>query len=249
MHWLRRWIGWLGEREPLVLLSVFLVIAATWGFIELAGEVREGDTEALDKWMVRAMRQPDDPAAPIGPPWLPELARDATALGGVGWLLFFTFVVAGFLWLDRKYNMMVLLLVASLGGLLLSLLLKHLFGRPRPDVVPHLAYVATTSFPSGHSMLSAVVYLTLGALVAAVLPRAAEKIYVLGVAVTLSLLVGVSRVYLGVHYPTDVLAGWMAGLIWALLCWLVAHWLQKRGQVETPHRPPENGDSAVGRTS
>ncbi|TWU22748.1 phosphatase PAP2 family protein [Bythopirellula polymerisocia] len=82
-------------------------------------------------------------------------------------------------------------------------------------------------------MLSAVVYLTLGSLLAASIQRRSLKFYVLAIAVLLSLIVGISRVYLGVHYPTDVLAGWIAGLVWALLCWLVARWLQQRHKVET----------------
>jgi undecaprenyl-diphosphatase len=125
-----------------------------------------------------------------------------------------------------------LLLISTLGGLLLSLLLKGHFSRPRPDVVPRLAEVYTSSFPSGHSMLSAVIYLTLGALLSRLVERKGLKVYILSVAMLLALLVGVSRVYLGVHYPTDVLAGWSIGLSWAILCWLVARKLQRKGVVE-----------------
>jgi undecaprenyl-diphosphatase len=115
---------------------------------------------------------------------------------------------------------------------LLSTVLKDLFGRPRPTVVPHLFYVSSASFPSGHSMLSAVVYLTLGSLLARLVEQRRLKVYFLSVALLLSFLVGVSRVYMGVHYPTDVLAGWSAGLAWGLLCDLVARWLQQHGAVE-----------------
>jgi undecaprenyl-diphosphatase len=127
---------------------------------------------------------------------------------------------------------MVFTVAATVSGTLVSVGLKALFSRPRPDVVPHLVHVASSSFPSGHSMISAVVYLTLGSLLAAIMPNLKLKIYVLLVAVILSVFVGISRIYLGVHYPTDVLAGWLAGLVWALLCWLVARWLQVHGQVE-----------------
>ncbi len=183
---------------------------------------------------------------PIGPPWLQEMGRDATALGGVGWLAFCTGVVAGYLWLDQRRRMMVFLLAAILGGLLVSGGLKQLFNRPRPDVVPHLSHVFTTSFPSGHSLLSAVVYLTLGSLLAASVSRRRLKAYFITVALLLTFFVGISRVYLGVHYPTDVLAGWMAGLIWALMCWMTAHWLQTRGRVEQPQHAMEPGH-ALGR--
>jgi undecaprenyl-diphosphatase len=229
---LQQLVDRLPNLEPVVLAVLALGIGSLWAFIEIAEEVFEGDTQAFDQWMLRALRNPSNPADPIGPAWFQEFGRDATAAGGVGWLSFITAVVAVYLWLDRKNHMMVFMLAATIGGVLLSSLLKGLFARPRPDLVPHLSHVYTSSFPSGHSMLSAVVYLTLGSLLAAVMPNRALKVYVLGVAILVTLLVGTSRVYLGVHYPTDVLAGWLAGLVWALLCWLVARWLQRRGQVE-----------------
>ncbi|QEG37217.1 phosphatase PAP2 family protein [Bythopirellula goksoeyrii] len=237
---LRHLVGWIGGREPVVLLLLLALAAGTWAFIEIAGEVLEGDTQAFDTWMVRAMRKTDDPATQIGPPWVQEMGRDATALGGVGALTIFILIVAGYLWLDRKFLMLAFLLAATGSGVLMSLVLKHVISRPRPDIVPHLSHVATSSFPSGHSMLSAVVYLTLGSLLAASVPRNSLKIYVLAIAVLLSLIVGISLVYLGVHYPSDVLAGWIAGLVWALLCWLVARWLQRRHQVESDQQTSED---------
>ncbi len=228
-----RWLlAWLKRREAFLLLACLIVVAAVWGFVEIASEVLEGDTRAFDQWMVRAMRQPDDPAVPLGPLWLQEMGRDATALGGMGSLTFFTLAVTGYLWLDDRRRMALFVLAATFSGLLISLGLKQIIARPRPDLVPQLSHVVTSSFPSGHSMLSAVVYLTLGSLLAASTPRRVLKIYVLTLAILLSLLIGVSRIYLGVHYPTDVLAGWMAGLAWALLCLLVARWLQHSRQIE-----------------
>lgn len=236
---LRRWSWawqqaktWLGDREPAVLLGTLLAIAAAWAFIELADEVLEGSTHHIDAWAVRALREPDDPTQPIGPRWLQEMGRDATALGGIGWLVFFTFAVTGYLWLDGKRHMAAFLFLAASSGTGLAFGLKSFFGRPRPAVVPHLSHVASSSFPSAHSMVSAVVYITLGVLLATVVSRKRLKAYILCLALFLPLVVGLSRVYLGVHYPTDVLAGWMAGLTWALLCWLVARWLQRRGGVE-----------------
>ena len=231
---------WLYAQEPILLAVLLLLAVCTWSFIEIADEVLEGSTHAFDRWVVRSMRQADNPEAPLGPRWLHEMGRDATALGGIAALLTFTALAAGYLWIDRKVRMAALLVASSLGGVLISSALKHLFGRPRPDIVPHLSIVYTSSFPSGHSMLSAVVYLTLGSLLASVIPRRALKIYVLGVAIFLTVIVGVSRVYLGVHYPTDVLAGWIAGLAWALLCWVIARWLQRHRQVERgpPPQPP-----------
>ena len=186
------------------------------------------------------MRNPGD-LQPIGPPAVQESARDLTALGGTTALLLVTVITGGFLLLDGKKRM-VLFMVGSIGGgLLLSVLLKSEFQRPRPDLVPHGAYVSTTSFPSGHSMLSAVTYLTLGALLARSQPRKIMKAYFLLVAALLSFLVGASRVYLGVHWPTDVLAGWTAGASWAILCWLIARWLQVRHAIENELDQPSEG--------
>jgi undecaprenyl-diphosphatase len=154
-------------------------------------------------------------------------------------LSFITLAVAGFLVLQRKTHAALFVLVAVGGGLLLSSLLKMGFDRPRPDLVPHGSVVYTASFPSGHSMMAAVTYLTLGALLARVQPRRSLKLYLLGLAVLLAVAVGVSRVYLGVHWPTDVLAGWALGAAWALLCWTVALRLQRRGQVEGAGPDPD----------
>ncbi len=196
------------------------------------GRQREQETQRFDEWLILSMRRPDDRAVPIGPGWLHEAGRDITALGGVAVLSLMTFAVAGFLWMRRQHHAMWLLLAATVGGLAMSTLLKHLIDRARPDVVPHLSLIYTSSFPSGHSMLSAVVYLTLGSLLARFVAQRRLKLYVLAVALLLTGLVGVSRIYMGVHYPTDVLAGWAAGLVWALLCWLGARYLQRRGAVE-----------------
>jgi undecaprenyl-diphosphatase len=147
-------------------------------------------------------------------------------------LTLITAAVAGFLWLKRMFGAMWLVILAALGGLVVSSLLKGAFERPRPDIVPHLSQVYTSSFPSGHSMLSATIYLTLGTLLGRFVQPFRLKAYFLIVALILTGLVGVSRVYMGVHYPTDVLAGWAAGLAWALICWLVARYLQRRGAVE-----------------
>ena len=225
-------VEWLGRHEFVVLLAVLIVVAGTWGFIALADVVLEGRTQSLDESVLLALRRPDNPAMPIGPDWMAEVGRDLTAVGGVAVLLLATLAVAGFLLLDRKFAAMGFVLAAVAGGLVVSSLLKACFARPRPDVVPHLSQVYTSSFPSGHSMMSAIVYLTLGALLAHMVVRRPLKFYFLAVALLLTGLVGGSRVYMGVHYPTDVLAGWTAGLVWATLCWLAARKLQRRGTIE-----------------
>ena len=236
-HVIKRLAGWYSIIEPVVLMTLALCTVSLWGFIKIADEVLEGETQAFDRWAVRAMRNSHNPADPIGPHWFEEMARDISALGGFTWITFATVVVAIYLWLARSTHMALFLVVSTSGGAIASILLKSLFSRPRPDVVPHLAHVYTSSFPSGHSMLAAVVYLTLGSLLASVIADLKLKVYVLTVAILLTIAVGLSRTYLGVHYPTDVLAGWLAGLVWALVCWLVARWLQRRGQVEKASTP------------
>lgn len=229
-----RWLfDWIGSHELVVQLAMLGLLLTVWAFVAIADEVKDGETARFDEWAVRAMRQADDPSKPIGPAWLAEVGRDLTALGGVAFLSLLIGAVVGFLWLRRMFGAMTLVIVATLGSLIVSTLLKWSFDRPRPEIVPHLSMVYTSSFPSGHSMLSAAIFLTLGALLARFVTETRLKAYFLTVAGTLTLLVGVSRVYLGVHYPTDVLAGWSAGAAWALLCWLVARFLQRRGAVET----------------
>lgn len=220
--------------ERIVLIPLLVLIVGIWSFIELADEVVEGSTQSFDEWAVRVMRNPDNLADPIGPRWLEEMGRDMTALGGVAVLILTILGVAGFLFLQRKKHSAWFVLAASAGGLLASLTLKQLYQRERPDIVPYLSTVYTHSFPSGHSMLSAAIYLTLGALLARTVQDRAARIYCVLAASLVTVLVGVSRVYLGVHFPTDVLAGWAAGGSWALLCWIIAAYLQKRGAVENP---------------
>ena len=224
---LREAIAYLVTRKHAVLLGGLLVlIAGGWGLVELTDRVVEGETQRFDLRVIRWF------AAHRGPQSLQDVARDLTALGGVTVLTLVTIAVVGFLMIDRKRGAAALMIVAVVGGLSISSMIKHFINRPRPPRQYQAAYVFTASFPSGHSMLSAVTYLTLGALLAQVIRRRVLRLYVICVAVLLTFLVGVSRVFLGVHWPTDVLAGWTAGLIWALLCLSVAHQLQLRGAVE-----------------
>jgi len=212
----------------LTSLALFMFGLGLFSFIGIAGVVLEGDTMRFDRWLLLALRTPGDPGDPLGPAWMEEMFRDFTALGGVGVLSLFTLASVVYLWLLGLHRVALYVLLAILGGLLLSTALKTGFDRPRPDLVTHGSMIYTSSFPSGHSMLSAVVYLTGASLLAMVHKTRSLRVYLIGCAILTTLLVGVSRVYLGVHWPSDVLAGWAAGSAWAAACWLLAHWLQER---------------------
>ncbi|ATC65939.1 phosphoesterase [Nibricoccus aquaticus] len=222
--------GW----NEFVLTSAGLAfIVAVCGFVLLARAAPQGEYLELEEKLMLSLRQPDDVSRIIGPWWVQEVARDVSALGSAMTLILMTVLVLGYLLLRRGYAAAALVVVATLGGYGISGSLKNVFDRERPDVVPHLSHVTSESFPSGHSMLASVVYLTLGALLAQTAVRKREKIYFINVALFLAFIIGVSRVLLGVHYPTDVLAGWSAGTAWALLCWCATYWLQRRGTMRS----------------
>jgi undecaprenyl-diphosphatase len=221
------------ERHELTWLFVGLgACVLLFVFVSLAGEVTDGDTQAFDMKILRAFRDPAEPARPIGPAWLEGSMIDLTAIGGPTVLGLTVVIVTGFLVLQTRYRTAVVVMLTSLSAELISNVLKHAFNRPRPSVVPHLREVFSSSFPSGHAMESAIVYLTLGA----ILMRAAEsritKVYIFATAVLLTSLVGISRVYLGVHYPTDVIGGWIIGFMWASICWLVAQRFEATAHIQ-----------------
>lgn len=230
--------AWLARLETGFVLALMTVAGGLFAFLRIAEEVREGETHGFDQWLLTLLRKPGDNAQPIGPWWLEAMMRDLTSLGGTTVLGLIVVVAVGYLVIDRKRAAAVLLTLSVGGGMLLSSVLKFSFDRPRPDLVAHLVDVRTLSFPSGHAMLSAVTYLTIGVLLARTSARRAVKLYVVTVCVLLTLAIGSSRVFLGVHWPTDVLAGWSVGAAWAMLCWVIAVWLQRRGAVETAGGDP-----------
>ena len=221
-----------------VLAAAMLIGGGTWGFAELADEVADGETLAFDRSVMLAMRETDNPKDPLGPAWLELVARDVTSLGGTVVLTLLTLAAVGAMLLARKWRAAAFVAISVVGGTLLSTLLKVTFARPRPDLVPHAVEVTSASFPSGHSMLAMVTYLTLGAVLAESQSKRRIKVYLLSWAVFLALIVGLSRVYLGVHWPTDVLAGWCMGSAWALLCGAIALWLKRRGMIDAAPPSP-----------
>ena len=224
----------LGAHEIGAIVAIFVAAALLMIFGALAEEVMEGDTHRLDRSIVMSFRTPGNPSDLIGPAWAEEMIRDVTALGSYAFVIIVVTTAVGYLLLIRQSGLALLLIAAEAGGMLFSSLLKELFDRPRPDI-DHAARVFTASFPSGHATLSAVTFLTLGALLTRASADRASKIYFMSVAVILTLMVGLSRLYLGVHYPSDILAGWCIGSAWATFCWGVALWIQRRGDVGQPH--------------
>ena len=214
-----------------LLLAGLIIAGGLWGFEELMEVARDTTPHAFDTEILLAFRQAGHPDVPLGPLWLQGAMRDITSLGSSAVLTLIVTAVIVYLLLIRKAGTALFILVAVVGGQILSTLLKAGVDRPRPDLVSHLVAETSLSFPSGHAMVSAVTYLTLGSLAARFLPGRTTKIFVLCLAVLTTLLVGVSRVYLGVHWPSDVLAGWCAGFAWSMLCWLAARLLQRRHAV------------------
>lgn len=214
-----------------VLLAGLIIAGGLWGFEELMEVARDTTPHAFDTEILLAFRQAGHPDVPLGPLWLQGAMRDITSLGSSTVLVLIVAAVIVYLLLIRKAGTALFILVAVAGGQALSSLLKAGVDRPRPDLVSHLVTETSLSFPSSHAMVSAVTYLTLGSLAARFLPGRTTKIFVLSLAVLTTLVVGVSRVYLGVHWPSDVLAGWCAGFAWAMLCWLAARLLQRRHAV------------------
>jgi len=216
---------------PISLLTIAALLFV-FGFVAL--DVATRKLSAFDRYIIFALRKSAEQPVPIGPPWLQEAARDVTSLGSITVLLMITIAVAGYLFLARKPGVAWLMLIAVLGGLALNNLLKFVFARPRPDIVSHAPRVFTTSFPSGHATLSAITYLTIAVLLARAYPSPILDLYFVLLAAFLTMLIGVSRIYLGVHFPTDILGGWCIGTAWAIGCWVLMAWLQQGGQIEPP---------------
>jgi undecaprenyl-diphosphatase len=237
---------WLFLRgfEARVLAGVALVAGAFWAFLSLGGEMLEGDTRGVDRRLILMFRTPGRPDDPIGGHNVEEAVRDVTALGGTTLIVLLTGVaVLAFAFHRRGRHAAVMAGAVALASVS-SNLSKTFYARPRPDLVPHEAYVYSASFPSGHSTLSTAAWLTLAMLVASLETRRRSKALAYALAGLIVAGVGVSRVYLGVHWPTDVLAGWCLGAMWALAAWLALRALGGRvrgagarwGQVESPDR-------------
>jgi undecaprenyl-diphosphatase len=213
------------QEIPRASRSLLLLAAAAGGlaiFTAMAAIAVRGEPLAFDREILIALRRADDPSVPIGPEWLRVFAAELTTLAGTPVLTIMTLSLAGYFALKRHWGSFFLLLAAVLGETALSNALKQFFNRARPDFIPHLVETASPSFPSGHATSAAAVYLTLAALIGRETKERLVRNYVYFVAVLLALIVGASRVYLGVHYPTDVVGGLSFGAAWAAIVLIAA---------------------------
>jgi undecaprenyl-diphosphatase len=220
--------NYLKRPEVRPLLALLLAAALGIVFAKILSELLEGDLASVDRAILQLFRAPGNPSEPLGPFWLQTVARDITSLGGLAILSLVTIASLGYLALTRQWSTAVMVIVSVLGGTAISSAVKLLMQRQRPDFSAEVVHLHDYSFPSGHSLLSAVTYLTIGILLARAQSRLTMKIYLVSLAMGVTILVGLSRLYLGVHWPTDVLAGWCAGAAWAILCWSAAEWLHIR---------------------
>ena len=208
----------LDRLETRALLIWLAVAGSLWAFVALAGEINEGDTGAIDHRLILLLRVPGNPGEPVGPDWFKDMMRDVTALGGFVFLTLLALVFVLCLIFHRKRREAIVFTVTALSAQVSIEILKPFYDRPRPDFIDTHAYSA--SFPSGHTTESTAIFLTAATVIAMLETRTDTKILAYGVAVFVMLGVGFSRVYLGMHWPTDVLGGWVLGAAWALLAWI-----------------------------
>ncbi|WP_321335539.1 phosphatase PAP2 family protein [Breoghania sp.] len=226
--------GLRDDKQSLLTAVLIGVLALSiWAFVAIAAEMSEGELQQFDRDVFLSLREAGAPDRVLGPAWLEEAAVEITALGGFPVIGLLIVMVTGGLLAARLPGTALFVVLSISSGAALSTTLKLLFGRARPDLVPHLDVIHTASFPSGHATISTLTYLTLAALVARVVTRKRVRAYIVGCAVGLAVLIGISRIYLGVHWPSDVLAGWSLGTAWAALSFLVLSILQIRRQRDT----------------
>lgn len=203
------------------LLAVLLLLA----FVVGGAEVMEGDTHSFDVYLLQGAQ-----SVRAGHPWLAAIMRDFSALGSTAVMTLFTVITVGYLALVSARVTALLVATSVITGAIFVQILKAGFGRLRPDAGFADLVATGLSFPSGHTSMSAIVFLTLGALIASTRSRVPERLYVLAAAALLALLVGISRVLLGVHWATDVLGGWAFGAAWAMAWLLLARFLREDPQ-------------------
>lgn len=221
-------LKWLKRRvmdTSIELQTVIALAAIAAGILIFGGvaeDVLEGEPHKFDTELLLALRQAGNPDNPIGPAWLEYAMRDITALGGYAVLTLIVMLTTLYLLLESRIKTALLLVSSIISGTFLVSILKIGFDRPRPDLVDQLTHATSSSFPSGHATSSALVYLTLSLLLAQAVRHRRLKLFLIASGVFIAILVGCSRVYLGVHWPSDVVAGWGLGAAWAMIWWIIA---------------------------
>lgn len=203
-----------------------------FAFIKIGRAVSGNETSGFDETILLALR--DAPDDPIGPPSLTAAVMHISALGSGAVTGLIVLITTLFFVVSKHYRYALLMIACSLGTLAGMALLKDFYERERPTVVTHIDPPGGHSFPSGHSMISAALYMTLAVLIARTLQTRRQRVFVVAMGAIMMMLIGLTRLYLGVHYPTDVLAGWTAGLLWALVCGLLVERIGKRGTNDIP---------------
>lgn len=226
-----------------LIAGALVAVACTYGFAELAGHVVSGNTQTFDDAILRWI-------GAHRTPWLTAAMVEITSLGTGVVVMMTVLISATFLWLSHHKHSAALLGVATLGGLVLNDLLKMGFARPRPLIIEWGVHAASSSFPSGHSMNAVIVYGTVAYLVARLQESHRVRVLTLCFAALIIALVCASRLYLGVHYPSDVLAGLTIGLGWAAFCLATLEALQLYAKRNAPemlrdeHPAPKDQTSA-----
>ncbi|WP_158285725.1 phosphatase PAP2 family protein [Pseudohoeflea suaedae] len=228
-----KWSEMSAAEKRVALLTVLCL----FGFGVLAVLVTLGKGDDIDRHLLLEFRPGGPDGPPFGPDWFREAAAEFTALGGYTILSTVVFLASLTLLTFRKRAAVLFLLASVVTGSAVSTVAKLLFNRSRPEIVDHLDVTFTSSFPSGHAMVSAFTWLTLAAIAVRFVENEGTRVVLVGSAVALSLLIGISRVYLGVHWPSDVLAGWLFGGAWAGICWLTANRIAR-----STHRKQELGE-------
>lgn len=216
-------------RHPPWLLRAAAAVAAAVLLLAVVGDaIEDGAHFAFDRAILLWARGGSAHGVPIGPDWFRAAMLDITAIGGVTVLVLMVTLVAGFLAIGRHWLTLSLVLGGTISGSIAVSIAKGLVGRARPTVTDHLVSVASQSFPSGHAANSAIVYLTMATLLSQLVESRAARTYLFAAAALIVTAIGASRVYLGVHWPSDVLAGWAFGTLWAVAWWAIGAWARLR---------------------
>lgn len=226
---LKRYFARVKGLEIQALLIWFSIATALWAFFYLGAEIGEGDTGTFDRRLISLLRTSDSVGEPIGPAWFKDSMRDVTALGGFTFLVLMTIVVVLSLLFHRKRREGIIVAATAIGAQFSIEIFKLLYDRPRPGRLLPPIHAYTASFPSGHTTESTALFLIVATVIATLEAKDNTKILAYTVAIFVIVAIGFSRVYLGMHWPTDVLGGWVLGTVWALVAWIV---LRKR-----PERP------------